>query len=158
MRIFINHLAAMLLAQLVWACPVQAAPFTEAQNQILSEGMTFWGVTSVHDCPEGISGEVEPPGTFGGESAEGKTIVGEAFEVNCEMKIIEGLEPCVEREIIYHELGHLLGYGHSTDPGSIMYPVLQRRFCPPPEPEIGPYREPKHHPRKFQHRRTLRVR
>ncbi len=31
-------------------------------------------------------------------------------------------------KILYHELGHTLGYGHSDDPNNIMYPATETRF------------------------------
>ena len=32
-------------------------------------------------------------------------------------------------KILWHELGHTLGFGHSDDPDNIMYPTTRRRFA-----------------------------
>lgn len=39
--------------------------------------------------------------------------------------------PCERWEIVRHEVGHLLGHGHSADESDWMFPVMSLTECPP---------------------------
>ena len=40
-----------------------------------------------------------------------------------------GFDPATVKKILWHELGHSMGYGHSHDPGNVMYSTLSTRFA-----------------------------
>jgi hypothetical protein len=44
--------------------------------------------------------------------------------------VLTGLPPCAEVEVVRHEVGHLLGLGHTADPNSTMYGGHDRERWP----------------------------
>lgn len=70
---------------------------------------------------------------------------GMAFS-NCRVGLISGLTDYAFCAVLTHELGHLAGQDHSTDPESIMYPTVPSDYMPClkalPQPDPEPIAEP----------------
>lgn len=109
-----------LLALLPFAPPASAAPFTPELEADLAFAAEWWG-----EAPTGcssITAQVVPGAEL--EGARGSATQPEpgAAPVACVLSINEAIidVPCVRRETVLHEYGHLTGHGHSDDPASIM--------------------------------------
>jgi hypothetical protein len=106
---------------LMWAGRAEAAPFTPELETDYAYAEQWWGAT-----PAGCSSvqrEVVSRAELGGNAGMATQPLPGAAPVPCTMRIAEGQpSACYARETVLHEYGHLLGYGHSEDPTSIMYP------------------------------------
>jgi hypothetical protein len=107
----------------MWALAVPsgstAQPFDPPAQADFVAALGWWGVTSFPNCSS-LTMEMVPPGSLG--AAAGKATQPAGTPVPCHLWIIEGMPQCEEQGVLDHEVGHLLGYGHSPDPGSIMNP------------------------------------
>jgi hypothetical protein len=160
----------VLLALLV---PATADALTQPELEAeYPAALAWWGVTSAPQCGsiELLTGPVDPWGTGDGgtggiatEPAPGET------NVRCVLWIkSEGLTPCEATEAIRHEVGHLLGHGHSPDINNIMYPSLQPAvWChetlptivlPPSEYTVHVHFPHHHHHHRHRHGGVVRGR
>jgi hypothetical protein len=90
----------------------------------------------------------------GGAAAATQPLPGVTYEW-CELNVFADKFPtgaCLQQEAMDHEVGHLLGHGHSEDPTNIMYPSLQpwvwcpEEIPPPVNEPTTECRQTKHHP------------
>lgn len=122
---FVKRFAAILaLATLVSAGGVGAAkasPFTPELEADYAFAEQWWGAMPT-GCST-ITREVLPDAAMPGAAGQATQPEPGAEPVLCVIQIAESslLESCHRREIVLHEYGHLLGYGHSEDPANIMY-------------------------------------
>lgn len=95
----------------------QAAPFTPELNADYAAAQAWWGVSSPPLCSS-VTKELLPTDPLG----DGARATQPATLEPCQLIVYENaVRPgCWEEMEIRHEVGHLLGYGHSTDPLSIM--------------------------------------
>jgi hypothetical protein len=132
-------LAASLVASLALASRAQAdEPFTPTLEAEYTAALAFWGVSSPPQCEE-VRRVVMPtdPGSTvageGGAAAATQPAPGVTYAW-CELNVFADEFPtgaCLQQEALDHEVGHLLGYGHSEDTTNIMYPSLQPWvWCP----------------------------
>lgn len=133
-------LFVLLAAFLVPPVAAQAEPFTPELEADYAAALEWWGVTSPPQCSS-VTEELLPTDPFGsqdgGPGAARATQPEAGWYGPCNIYAFEDrLAPgCQTKMIIRHEVGHLLGEPHSSDPESIMFPLLQEGFwCgTPPE-------------------------
>jgi len=109
-------LAAVLLA--VGVAEATAAPFTPALEADYAFAAAWWGAT-----PTGCSSVTREMVPWAQIEANGQATQPSpwAAPAPCVFVIAEDLAPpCLERETVLHEYGHLLGYSHNEEPASIM--------------------------------------
>ena len=145
-------LAVCFVASLALASRAQAdEPFTPTLEAEYAAALAFWGVSSPPQCEE-VRRVVLPtdPGSTvgdgGGAAAATQPAPGVTYTW-CELSVFADKFPtgaCLQQEAMNHEVGHLLGYGHSEDTTNIMYPSLQPWvWCPAeiPPPITAPATE-----------------
>jgi hypothetical protein len=147
-RALLSALAVCLVAVLALASTAQAdEPFNPTLEAEYAAALAFWGVSSPPQCEE-VRRVVMPtdPGSVpgeGGAAAATQPAPGVIYAW-CELHVFADEFPtgaCLQQEAMDHEVGHLLGYGHSEDPTNIMYPSLQPWvWCPAEAPP--PVNEP----------------
>jgi hypothetical protein len=110
------------------AAPVaHAAPFTPSLNYAYALALRHWGTTppGCSSIEKRIVGDTE---LNGGEWIGEATIPAPGEVLSCHVYIVAELSTpnMFERACaaMRHEVGHLEGYGHSSDPHNIMYPAV----------------------------------
>ena len=143
---------------LALASTAQAAePFSPTLEAEYDTALEFWGVSAPPQCGE-VRRAVLPtdPALTGedGAAAASRPSPGVIYEW-CELDVFADEFPtgaCLQQEAMDHEVGHLLGYGHSEDPTNIMYPTLQpgvwcpEEIPPPVNQPAAECRQTKRHP------------
>lgn len=118
-----------LVAALAFPAVAVAEPFDAEAEADYAAALEYWG-----QQPTGCSSverELVTELPFGATDAAGEATQTEPGEppVPCGVWIRAGLLPCEEKSVMYHEVGHILAHGHSTDPDSIMNPEAKPVFC-----------------------------
>lgn len=114
----------MALACLVWVAPAHAlGPLTHSEHV----ARAIWGNVCAGDVTVSYGalsdseemGEadywIQPDGTYTG------------CQVTISPRSMSNAMLCT---VVVHEYGHLAGHEHSSDPDSIMYPIVSRRNMP----------------------------
>jgi hypothetical protein len=148
---------AVLVAFLALAGTAQAEPFSPTLEAEYGTALEFWGVSAPPQCEE-VRRAVLPtdPSVAGedGAAAASRPSPGVTYEW-CELDVFADEFPagaCLQQEAMDHEVGHLLGYGHSEDLTNIMYPTLEpgvwcpEEITPPINQPTAECRQTKRHP------------
>lgn len=110
----------------------QAAPFTPSAEADYAFALEWWGVSAPPACATVTRDEV-PALTGDGGAALGEATMPLPGErgLPCILRVVDYLSPCIQREIMVHETGHLLGLDDAES--GIMAAYLEGRyFCDPP--------------------------
>lgn len=114
-RLFLCAGAALALS----VPAARAEPFPPALEADYAFAVDWWGAT-----PSGcLSLELQlvNPAAIPGRGGQATQPIEGTAPIPCEMDIATGISPnCFRREVILHEYGHLLGFGHVDAPSSIM--------------------------------------
>jgi len=96
----------------------QARPFGPAEEAAYGEAVAWWGQSPT------LCGEVVKSVSAPIQEAAGEATQPVESQPVCYLTISPGIvsSPGVLCLVMRHEVGHLLGYGHSTDPASVMFP------------------------------------
>jgi hypothetical protein len=127
-----------LVVLLALAGTARAEPFNPTLEAEYDAALAFWGVSAPPQCEE-VRKAILPTDPWstvageGGAAAATQPPPGVTYEW-CELNVFADKFPtgaCLRQEAINHEVGHLLGYGHSEGLTDIMYPSLQASvWCP----------------------------
>jgi hypothetical protein len=127
-----------LVSLFALAGTAQAEPFNPTLEAEYQSALAFWDVSAPPQCEEVRKSilPTDPGATVVGEGGAAEATQpppGVTYEW-CELKVFADkfpTGPCLQQEAIDHEVGHLLGYGHSEELTNIMYPSLQPAvWCP----------------------------
>jgi len=115
----------------------QADPFDSTLEAEYGAALAFWGVSAPPQCEE-VRKEVVPtdPWSIPGEGGVARATQpppGVVYSY-CTLWVFADKFPpgaCLQQETMNHEVGHLLGHGHSEDLANIMYSSLRPWiWCP----------------------------
>lgn len=120
-KVAVAGFVAFFLLLLAIAGGVDRADAAMVEDAYVEEAVAYWQLPT--DCPQ-IVGEYVP-----GDSLEGGVRDGESEPALCRFRVPEGLPSCTTRAIVIHEVGHILGLPHSSDPSSFMYPYTLDTIC-----------------------------
>lgn len=100
------------------AVAVEAAPPTFALSDDIAAAEGYWGLQPIW-CASRLAELAPLPPDRWGQA----TMPPGGRRVDCVMTIAPELEtrPWLRCEVVVHEYGHWLGYGHNDDPSSPMY-------------------------------------
>lgn len=120
-RLAVIALLALGISLGLGAPSASASIWTDEDEKVYQEALAYWGVTSpplcssvtrsIDDLPDGIAGQATQPGWL----------------QPCTLQIDAAVEPCGKAVVMRHEVGHLLGYGHSEY--GVMAPVASIEGC-----------------------------
>ena len=129
-------IALVAIFGLLLAVRAEAAPLTPELETDYSSALAWWGVVSPPQCAS-VTAELLPTDPFSAQdgidaAARATQPKPGETEVACHLYVFEPVSSgCVEEMVIRHEVGHLLGYGHSKDPDSIMHEGINFEYwCP----------------------------
>jgi hypothetical protein len=124
-RLLLLGMALFLLG----TASAQARPFGPVEEADYAYAQAFWGVQSPPLCGEVVK-TVEPPATGTTADATMPTSLTSRCVMQVSEEPVESNGPGIVCIAIIHEFGHLLGLGHSADPGSVMYPEPATSLVP----------------------------
>lgn len=137
-------LATLAVGALVFAPNASASPAPEVEIDY-TMALAYWAVPAPSQCstvafatsatPADPAVYDDPVGTEVLATATLPTSLHEACIVTT-YPAWEPLGPCMRRMVMRHEVGHLLGHGHSADPGNIMYAQISEALWCPEEYEL----------------------
>lgn len=122
-------LAAVLLAVVVPGA--SAEPFTPELEVEYHEALSAWGVSAPPACTA-VTLEVVSDDAIGLET-NGRATQPLGESIPCRLELSEEVAyetpHCMRLSVLEHEVGHLLGWGHSPSPNSIMAPSSPPYLC-----------------------------
>jgi hypothetical protein len=113
----------------------QARPFGPSEKAMYWLAVDYWGGKEPPLCDRIVLQVAEPINMFPGYLGESNQPRSreEICVSNISTTVIDRNDPYITCRVIVHEVGHLLGYGHSDDPADVMYAYLMEEtpapFC-----------------------------
>lgn len=127
-RWILGAVATMATLLAVAPAPAAAAPFPPRAERAFRIAVEYWGQESSPACAS-VDREVVPDELLASENADARATIpapdAEPGSVSCLLEVRRSLMPLSRFyylcSVMIHEVGHLNGLGHSSDPRSIMY-------------------------------------